>query len=77
MAAVIMPTACLHFKWRTTSLRVGGLAATPICLAGLRRGGIACATAATARRTPTQARQRTHPPGGRADSIHTRHDKTV
>ena len=53
-----MPTACLHFTWRTTSLRVGGLAATPICLPGLRRGGIACATAATARRTPTQVRQK-------------------
>ena len=28
-------TTCLHFAWRTTSLRVGGRAATP----GQRRGG--------------------------------------
>jgi len=32
-------TACLHFAWRTTSLRVGGLAARRSCQPGLRRGG--------------------------------------
>jgi len=32
-------TACLHFAWRTTSLRVGGRAARRSCLPGLRRGG--------------------------------------
>ena len=32
-------TACLHFAWHTTSLRVGGRAARRSCLAGLRRGG--------------------------------------
>ena len=32
-------TACLHFAWRTTSLRVGGLAARRSCLPGLRRDG--------------------------------------
>jgi len=31
--------ACLHFAWRTTSLRVGGRAARRSCLPGLRRGG--------------------------------------
>jgi len=30
-------TACLHFVWRTTSLRVGGRAARRSCLPGLRR----------------------------------------
>ena len=30
---------CLHSAWRTTALRVGGLAARPSCPAGLRRGG--------------------------------------
>ena len=29
-------TACLHFAWRTTSLRVGGRAARRSCLRGLR-----------------------------------------
>jgi len=33
-------TACLHFAWRTTSLRVGGRAARPGCLPGLRRGSV-------------------------------------
>ena len=33
------PTACLHFAWRITSLRVGGHAARRSCLPGLRRGG--------------------------------------
>ena len=32
-------TACLHFAWRTTSLRVGGLAARRSCLPGMRHGG--------------------------------------
>jgi len=32
-------TACLHFAWRTTSLRVGGRAARRSYLPGLRRGG--------------------------------------
>jgi len=32
-------TACLHFAWRATSLRVGGRAARRSCLSGLRRGG--------------------------------------
>jgi len=32
-------TACLHFAWRTTSLRVGGRAARRSCLRGLRHGG--------------------------------------
>ena len=32
-------TACLHFAWRTVSLRVGGRAARRSCLPGLRRGG--------------------------------------
>ena len=64
-AAVITPTACLHFAWRTTSLRVGGLAARPNCMAGLRRG------AAANRHTPTQTRHRTHLSSGRADSVHT------
>jgi len=32
-------TACLHFAWRTTSLRVGGQAARRSCLPCLRRGG--------------------------------------
>ena len=32
-------TVCLQFAWRTTSLRVGGLAARRSCLSGLRRGG--------------------------------------
>ena len=66
-----MPTACLHFAWRTTSLRVDGLAARPSCLAGLRRGGSGRARDATARRTPTQTRHRTHLSGGWADSKHT------
>jgi len=32
-------TACLHFAWCTTSLRVGGRAASRSGLPGLRRGG--------------------------------------
>jgi len=32
-------TACLHFAWRTTSLRVGGRAASRSCRPDLRRGG--------------------------------------
>jgi len=32
-------TPCLHFAWRTTSLRVGCRAARRSCLPGLRRGG--------------------------------------
>jgi len=32
-------TACLHFAWCTTSLRVGGRAARRSCLPGLRCGG--------------------------------------
>jgi len=31
--------ACLHFAWRTTSLRVSGRAARRSCLPGLHRGG--------------------------------------
>ena len=71
--AVIRLTACLHFARRTTSLRVGGLADRLSYLAGLRRGGSGRAgtAGATARRTPTQTRHRTHLYGGRADSIHT------
>ena len=38
-AGVITPTVCLHFAWCTTSLRVGGLAARPSCLASLLHGG--------------------------------------
>ena len=33
------PSSCLHFAWRTTSLRVSGRAATRSCLPGLHRGG--------------------------------------
>ena len=40
-------TACLHFAWRTTSLRVGGRAARRSCLPGLRRGGGGRLAAAT------------------------------
>ena len=32
-------TSCLHFAWRTTSLRVGGRVARRSCLPGLRCGG--------------------------------------
>ena len=53
--------------------RVGGRAARRSCLAGLRRSssGRAGTAGATARRTPTQTRHRTHLCGGRADSVHT------
>jgi len=49
-------TACLHFAWRTTSLRVGGRAARRSCLPGLRRGGGGrqAGATATAGRTPIQ-----------------------
>jgi len=76
-------TACLHFAWRTTSLRVGGRAARRNCVPGLRRGGggrqagatvLSCL--ATAGHTPTQ-----NALVGRPGRLHshrqTRHDKTV
>ena len=75
-------TACLHFAWRTTSLRVGVRAARRSCLPGLRHSGGRLAGAAvlsclaTAGHTPTQ-----NALVGRQGRLHshrqTRHDKTV
>jgi len=65
------PTACLHSAclrrcvwavWRV------GLAAWLACVAV---ADSACATAATARRTPTQTQHRTHRFSGRAGAVHT------
>jgi len=61
-------TASLYFAWRTTSLRVGGLAFWALPARPLRPPN------ALRRRPDTE---RTCLARGRADSIRTRHDKTV
>jgi len=73
-------TASLYFTWRTTSLCVGGRAASRSCLPGLRSGGGGRQAGTTVLPAPLDTPTHNALVGrsGRLNSHHhTRHDKTV